>query len=105
MENFPEIDLFPRLTRVTNFIKGLFDKYPTGLLSPVSDHKFDRENPDMIPFEEESVQPSFWDSSGFPHYSDEVHHTQDGFVANRSEAELGWDDMGTYYRGDQDATT
>lgn len=48
------------------------------------------------PFEDETVeQPEFWDEHGYPHYLPKEHP-----VSNRSDAELGWDDMGTYYIGE-----
>jgi hypothetical protein len=41
--------------------------------------------------QEEVLQPSFHEVDTL-----QVHHTKDGFVANRNESELGWTDMGEY---------
>jgi hypothetical protein len=38
MEIFPEIDLFPRLTRAGNFIKRIVSLYPDGAPDYMSEH-------------------------------------------------------------------
>lgn len=38
---------------------------------------------DFVPFEEDSVQPSFWDSRGYPHYPQEPKWTDMGEYLER----------------------
>jgi hypothetical protein len=97
-ENFmPHIDLFPRLAAVGRFL-GRVMMAPNAPFASHGDHFNHPLDTPVAPVTNADFPGTieYWRGH---HQPDEIFDpVQLRFVLNRTEADLGWDDMGNYYQ-------